>query len=169
MCRSAEGASHEGTWQTQIDLRDRPCRIHPRCGHLSRPGAPSLLGRDPPYFILPYLPVYRPPLPHTLVSDCTVPCRYVVHTGYAYPSALLWADLLSNKVGPSQSKTLKFGSTSLLAWTTRAPFMHERTGPSARPSLHQQLAVGKHGAAPPGHQPTTLRNQHSSPRAPAAT
>ena len=53
--------------------------------------------------LLPYLPVYRPPLPHTLVSDCTVPCRYVVHTGYAYPSALLWADLLSNKVGPSQS------------------------------------------------------------------
>ena len=52
--------------------------------------------------LLPYLPVYRPPLPHTLVSDCTVPCRYVVHTGYAYPSALLWADLLSNKVGPSQ-------------------------------------------------------------------
>ena len=49
MCRSAEGASHEGTWQTQIDLRDRPCRIHPRCGHLSLPGAPSLLGRDPPY------------------------------------------------------------------------------------------------------------------------
>ena len=46
---SAEGASHEGTWQTQIDLRDRPCRIHPRCGHLSLPGAPSLLGRDPPY------------------------------------------------------------------------------------------------------------------------
>ena len=46
---SPEGASHEGTWQTQIDLRDRPCRIHPRCGHLSLPGAPSLLGRDPPY------------------------------------------------------------------------------------------------------------------------
>ena len=99
---SAEGASHEGTWQTQIDLHDRPCCVHPRCGRLSLPGAPSLLGRDPPYFILPYLPVYRPPLPHTLVSDCTVPCRYVVHTGYAYPSALLWADLLSNKVGPSQ-------------------------------------------------------------------
>ena len=31
---------------------------------------------------------------HPLVSDCTVPCRYVVHSGYAYPSALLWADLL---------------------------------------------------------------------------
>ena len=46
---SAEGASHEGTWQTQIDLHDRPCRVHPRCGHLSLPGAPSLLGRDPPY------------------------------------------------------------------------------------------------------------------------
>ena len=44
--------------------------------------------------LLPHLPVYRPPLPHTLVSDCTVPCRYVVHPGYAYPSALLWADLL---------------------------------------------------------------------------
>ena len=28
-----------------------------------------------------HLPVYRPPLPHTLVSDCTVPCRYVVHPG----------------------------------------------------------------------------------------
>ena len=44
---SAEGASHEGTWQTQIDLHDRPCRVHPMCGHLSLPGAPSLLGRDP--------------------------------------------------------------------------------------------------------------------------
>ena len=32
---SAEGASHEGTWQTQIDLRDRPCRIHPRCVAIS--------------------------------------------------------------------------------------------------------------------------------------
>ena len=30
-------------------LHDRPCRVHPRCGHLSLPGAPSLLGRDPPY------------------------------------------------------------------------------------------------------------------------
>ena len=46
---SAEGASHEGTWQTQIDLHDRPCRVHPRCGRLSLPGAPSLLGRDQPY------------------------------------------------------------------------------------------------------------------------
>ena len=82
---SAEGASHEGTWQTQIDLHDRPCRVHPRCGHLSLPGAPSLLGRDPPYSPSPP-PVYRPPLPHTLVSDCTVPRRYVVHSGYAYPS-----------------------------------------------------------------------------------
>ena len=47
--------------------------------------------------LLPHLLVYRPPLPHTLVSDCTVPCRYVVHSGYmyAYPMhALLWADLL---------------------------------------------------------------------------
>ena len=41
----------------------------------------------------PLLPVYRPPLPHTLVSDCTVPCSYMVHPGYAYPSALLWVDL----------------------------------------------------------------------------
>ena len=90
---SAEGASHEGTWQTQIDLHDRPCRVHPRCGRLSLPGAPSLLGRDPPYSPSPP-PRLSPPLPHTLVSDCTVPCRYVVHPGYAYPSALLWADLL---------------------------------------------------------------------------
>jgi hypothetical protein len=29
----------------------------------------------------PLLPVDRPPLPHTLVSDCTVPGRYVVHPG----------------------------------------------------------------------------------------
>ena len=62
---SAEGASHEGTWQTQIDLHDRPCRVHPRCGRLSLPGAPSLLGRDQPYLIH-HLPVYRPPLPPTL-------------------------------------------------------------------------------------------------------
>ena len=91
---SAEGASHEGTWQTQIDLHDRPCRVHPRCGRLSLPGAPSLLGRDQPYSPSPPPRLSPPTSTHPLVSDCTVPCRYVVHSGYAYPSALLWADLL---------------------------------------------------------------------------
>ena len=99
---SAEGASHEGTWQTQIDLHDRPCRVHPRCGHLSLPGAPSLLGRDPPYSRSPP-PRLSPPTSthpsvrlHRTMSLCGT-------SGYAYPSALLWADLLINKVvGPYQ-------------------------------------------------------------------
>ena len=61
----------------------------------------------------PRIPVYRPPFPRTPVSDCTVPCRYVVHPGYAYPSALLWVDLPFNKVGPCQN--------TLFAPTRRLP------------------------------------------------
>ena len=35
-------------------------------------------------------------------SDYLVLCTYAVRPGYAYPSALLWVDLLVNKVGPCQ-------------------------------------------------------------------
>ena len=48
-------------------------------------------------------PHSSPPSPLTPVSDCTVPCSYMVHPGYAYPSTLLWVDLSFNKVGPCQS------------------------------------------------------------------
>ena len=104
---SAEGASHEGTWQTQIDLHDRPCRVHPRCGHLACPALRAY--SDATHHTLPpRIPVYRPPFPRTPVSDCTVPCRYVVHPGYAYPSALFWVGLLFNKAGPCQKKYAAF-------------------------------------------------------------
>ena len=98
-----------------------------------------------------HLPVYRPPLPHTLVSDCTVPRRYVVHSGYAYPSALLWADLLINKVGPYQylfSQNLA-GDRVL----KRARLADEnRTSPGRRMPRHRRLSAGRRpavGTCPP--------------------
>ena len=42
-------------------------------------------------------------MPHYLVL-----CTYAVRPGYAYPSALLWVDLLINKVGPCQKKGIFF-------------------------------------------------------------
>ena len=63
-------------WPSQPARRSEPTRTRPTISH------------SPPPRLSP------PTSTHPLVSDCTVPCRYVVHTGYAYPSALLWADLL---------------------------------------------------------------------------
>ena len=44
---------------------------------------------------LPYLPPPKPRSPTSTspVSDCTVFCHVMVHSEYAYSSALLWADL----------------------------------------------------------------------------
>ena len=63
-------------WPSQPARRSEPTRTRPTISH------------SPPPRLSP------PTSTHPLVSDCTVPCRYVVHPGYAYPSALLWADLL---------------------------------------------------------------------------
>ena len=63
-------------WPSQPAQRSEPTRTRPTISH------------SPPPRLSP------PTSTHPLVSDCTVPCRYVVHPGYAYPSALLWADLL---------------------------------------------------------------------------
>ena len=63
-------------WPSQPARRSEPTRTRPNISH------------SPPPHLSP------PTSTHPLVSDCTVPCRYVVHPGYAYPSALLWADLL---------------------------------------------------------------------------
>ena len=38
------------------------------------------------------------------MPHCLALCTYAVRSGYAYPSALLWVDLLINKVGPCQKK-----------------------------------------------------------------
>ena len=51
--------------------------------------------RTPLSFPIP--PPITPITPHYLVL-----CSYAVRSGYAYPSTLLWVDLLHNKVGPCQ-------------------------------------------------------------------
>ena len=110
--------------------------------------------------LLPYLPVYRPPLPHTLVSDCTVPCRYVVHTGYAYPSALLWADLLSNKVGPSQNIRFPALDACILAPLSTRPSSADTARFARLPIGHARaLAVARANCT------LTARWHTSSPRA----
>ena len=103
MSGSGNGGSRGGTRQTQIDRCDRPCHVHP----VVWPSWPArrsdtLRTRRAISSFLP--PIHRPPSPLTPVSDCTVPCSYMVHPGYAYPSALLWVDLPFNKVGPCQNK-----------------------------------------------------------------
>ena len=80
---------------TQIDPRDRPCRIHP-AGEVC-PACPvprTHFGHHLPY-TTPPPPYYHPRAPTSTspVSDCTVPCHVMVHPEYAYSSALLWADL----------------------------------------------------------------------------
>ena len=67
--------------QTQIDPRDRPCRIHP-AGEV-RPACPvprTHFGHHLPY-TAPPLPYYHPRAPTSTspVSDCTVPCHVMVH------------------------------------------------------------------------------------------
>ena len=52
---------------------------------------------------VPHLYLPPPPSPITpLMPHYLVLCPYAVRPGYAYPSALLWVDLLINKVGPCQ-------------------------------------------------------------------
>ena len=63
-----------GVWSTQPARRSEPVRTQPT---VFRSSAPHTL----------------PPTSTHILSDCTVPCHDVVHSGYAYPSALLWADL----------------------------------------------------------------------------
>ena len=80
--------------QTQIDPRDRPCRIHP-AGEVC-PACPvprTHFGHHLPY-TTPPLPYYHPRAPTSTspVSDCTVPCHVMVHPEYAYSSALLWEE-----------------------------------------------------------------------------
>ena len=55
---------------------------------------------------VPHLYLPPPPSPITpLMPHYLVLCPYAVRPGYAYPSALLWVDLLINKVGPCQTTT----------------------------------------------------------------
>ena len=91
---SAEGASRRGN-MANADRSSRPSLPRPprECGRPSLPGAPNLFGRSSPYSDPP-LPIHHPPLPHIYCPTAPYqPCRHVVHSGYAYPSALLWADL----------------------------------------------------------------------------
>ena len=57
--------------------------------------------RTPLSFPIP--PPITPITPHYLVL-----CSYAVRSGYAYPSTLLWVDLLHNKVGPCQKNLAAF-------------------------------------------------------------
>ena len=98
-------------WQTQIDLHDRPCR---RRRGVSRARVPPFRGRGSAAAALraashrtplsfPIPPPITPITPHYLVL-----CSYAVRSGYAYPSTLLWVDLLHNKVGPCQNNLAAF-------------------------------------------------------------
>ena len=83
-------------WPSQPARRSEPTRTRPTISH------------SPPPRLSP------PTSTHPLVSDCTVPCRYVVHPGYAYPSALLWADLLIIK-----SVLIKFFVSSFVSHVSK--------------------------------------------------
>ena len=98
MCRGRQRAPHAGGHGKRRSIIATVPAMSTRGVRPSQPACPALRTySDATHrIIVPILPVHRPPapLPLTLVSDCTVPCRDVVRSGYAYPSALLWADLL---------------------------------------------------------------------------
>ena len=83
---------HSRGGAANADRSSRPSLLYPPRwrGPPRLPGAPNPLGHYLPY-TTPPLPDYHPRAPTSTspVSDCTVPCRVMVHPEYAYSSALL--------------------------------------------------------------------------------
>ena len=96
---------------------------------------PHLYLPPPPSPIIPLMPHYL------------VLCPYAVRPGYAYPSALLWVDLLINKVGPCQILSSSAFETPTAPRHATCPLKRARPPLSTTPYRY-----GMCGAYPTAHR-----------------